>query len=64
MLMKLKEWCKTRFPEGQAPDLRTIRREIDLGTLPGKRIGRTYYVDADRELDSSGDSTLDDLMSH
>lgn len=64
MLMKLSEWRRTRFPEGQAPDVRVCRREIDLGTLPGKRIGRSYYVDVDQERLSSGDDLLDDLMNH
>ncbi|KFA98755.1 hypothetical protein [Vibrio sp. ER1A] len=64
MLVKLSEWLKVRFPDGQAPDPRTCRREIDLGTLPGKRIGRTYYVDMEKEKSSSGDAMLDDLLSH
>ncbi|CAM2804861.1 MULTISPECIES: hypothetical protein [Vibrio] len=64
MLVKLSTWRKTRFSEGCAPDVRICRREIDLGTLPGKRIGRTYYVDIDREKQSFGDPLLDDLMTH
>ncbi|EOX3323577.1 hypothetical protein ACPFT0_001153 [Vibrio cholerae] len=53
-----------RFPNGSAPDVRICRREIDLGTLPGKRIGRSYYVDLEKEKNSSGDPFLDDLLSH
>lgn len=64
MLVKLNAWRRTRFPEGQAPDIRVCRREIDLGTLPGKRIGRTYYVDLDREKNATGDDLLDDLLNH
>ncbi|SIO94689.1 hypothetical protein VSP9026_02418 [Vibrio spartinae] len=64
MLIKLSKWRETRFSEGQAPDVRTCRREIDLGTLPGKRIGRTYYVDVEREKQATGDSMLDDLLQH
>ncbi len=64
MLVKLNEWRKMRFPDGQAPSVSVCRREIDLGTLPGKRIGRCYYVDLDREKDATGDEFLDDLLSH
>ena len=64
MLVKLSQWRKDRFPKGGAPDVRICRREIDLGTLPGKRIGRTYYVDIDKEKQATGDPMLDDLMQH
>jgi len=64
MLVKLSTWRKNRFPDGDAPDVRTCRKEIDLGTLPGKRIGRSYYVDLDKEKKSSGDPLLDELLSH
>ncbi|MDW6004702.1 hypothetical protein [Vibrio mangrovi] len=64
MLMKLSKWREARFPEGQAPDVRTCRREIDLGTLPGKRIGRTYYVDVEKEKQVTGDILLDELLQH
>ncbi|HDL9506903.1 TPA: hypothetical protein PX779_000454 [Vibrio cholerae] len=64
MLVKLSTWRKMRFPEGSAPDVRICRREIDLGTLPGKRIGRSYYVDLEKEKNSSGDPLLDELLSH
>lgn len=55
MLVKLSSWKKLRFLEGEAPDARILRREIDSGVLLGKRIGRTYYVDLDKEALSSGD---------
>ncbi|HAS63297.1 MAG TPA: hypothetical protein DCS35_12485 [Vibrio sp.] len=64
MLIKLSLWREIRFPKGGAPDVRICRREIDLGTLPGKRIGRTYYVDIDKEKQATGDPMLDDLMQH
>ncbi|MEI8634687.1 hypothetical protein P4S72_26980 [Vibrio sp. PP-XX7] len=64
MLMKLSEWRKARFPKGQAPDVRTCRREIDIGTLPGKRIGRCYYVDLAKEQQATGDAVMDDLLRH
>ncbi len=64
MLVKLSLWRKIRFPVGGAPDVRICRREIDLGTLPGKKIGRSYYVDLDKEKSSSGDPFLDELLSH
>lgn len=64
MLVKLNIWRQIRFPNGGAPDVRICRREIDLGTLPGKRIGRSYYVDLKKEKNSSGDPLLDELLSH
>lgn len=64
MLVKLSHWLKTRFEKGSAPDPRICRREIDLGTLPGKRIGKTYYVDVEKEIQATGDAKLDDLLTH
>ncbi len=64
MLIKLNRWLATRFEDGSAPDPRVCRREIDLGTLPGKRIGNTYYVDTEKEQRASGDRKLDELLTH
>ncbi len=64
MLVKLNTWRQVRFPYGGAPDPRVCRRQIDLGLLPGKRIGRIYYVEMDSEQYSTGDLQLDELMTH
>jgi len=49
--MKLIKATKFRtkfFERGSEPDIKTLKRYIDDGELPGQRIGTIYYVDLDR----------------
>jgi len=41
--MLAREYRDTFFAEPK-PSMRTVRRWIDAGDLPGRRIGRRYYV--------------------
>lgn len=49
-LMSLAQYREMAFEEGSRPDIRTLRRWLELGKLPiyGKRIGKKYYVDPAR----------------
>lgn len=40
------EFAARYFEEGSAPDARTIRTWIEQGIVPGRVIGKLYYVDA------------------
>lgn len=59
-LMKPAEFQKKYFEEGSAPDLKTIRSDIDKCDLPGKVIGNRYYVDAEA---FEKESTTHDLVT-
>lgn len=49
-LMKITDYREQRFALGSAPDLRTLKRLIDDGELAGKRLGKIYYVEVDKQL--------------
>lgn len=42
--MKLADYQRSAYAPDSAPTLRTLRRRIDSGILPGKREGTHYYV--------------------
>ncbi len=44
-LVSPQEFLKKEFSKESAPSEHTIRRWIDQGILPGKQIGKLYYVD-------------------
>lgn len=46
--IKLSVYREKAYPQGGAPDARTLRRRIDNGDLPGKREGKRYYVLVDK----------------
>tara|TARA_B100001079_G_scaffold190327_1_gene164182 strand:+ start:11373 stop:11576 length:204 start_codon:yes stop_codon:yes gene_type:complete len=46
-LMSIQQFRKTSdvFEPGSMPSENTLRAWIDDGEIPGKRIGRKYYID-------------------
>ena len=63
-LVKISTWRKERFAEGEAPTRGTIIKAIEEGELPGKRIGRDYWIDVDEEQNQSGNDYFDKIMEH
>jgi hypothetical protein len=49
-LISITDYRQQRFIDGSAPDIRTIKKLIDLGELLGKQIGKKYYVLVDKDL--------------
>lgn len=60
-------YLRTAYPEGEAPDPRTIRRAIDRQELAGKRSGtgkRAHYyvlVDADTGVEAKQPPTQEEI---
>ena len=48
MLMLASQFAEQHFADGSRPSASTLRRWIDEGVLPGRRIGNNYYVDIHR----------------
>lgn len=44
-LVRIKTFREICFGDGDAPDPRTVRRGIENGDIPGRRVGGEYYVD-------------------
>jgi len=47
-LIKATKFRETYFCSGSAPTIKTLKKNIDDGSLPGKVIGTIYYVDLDK----------------
>jgi hypothetical protein len=62
-LMKVSEFRSEYFEEGSRPMPKTIRSWIDAGTLPGQRIGGTYYVDLSRWEGKTGNPLVDKVLA-
>lgn len=44
-LMRATQFTELMFCEGSRPSLTSVRKWIEEGALPGRRIGRQYFVD-------------------
>lgn len=62
-LMKISEWATAYFEAGSRPTLKTVRKWIDEGSLPGERIGSAYYVDLNRWRQGSSNPLVDKVLS-
>jgi len=60
-LIKLDQFRKEYFAPGSQPDIRTLKKYINEGALPGKKIGKLYYVDTD-SLEFTGDDLVDRVL--
>jgi len=60
-LIKLDQFRKDYFAEGSRPALKTIRRQIKSGEIPGKKIGKVYYVDMDK-FNLTGNPLVDSVL--
>ena len=61
-LMNIDEYAETYYTEQSRPSRRTIIRLINEGTLPGKKLGRNYYIDVDALEAMSGMSLVDGVL--
>jgi hypothetical protein len=63
MLVSPREWIKLRFLNAAGkPDPSSVRRWIDAGEIPGKKIGGRYYVDIQAEISSTGNDLADRVL--
>lgn len=47
-LMKATRFREEYFAKGSEPSMNTLKKLIDDGDLPGRKIGTIHYVDLDR----------------
>lgn len=59
-LMPLAEWSRERF---QRPPARgTLMKMIDLGEIPAKKMGGRWYIEVEKELKSTNDPLVDNVL--
>lgn len=64
MLVTPREWIDRRFGSAkQRPAPSSVRRWIEDGELPGKKIGGRYFVDIDAEQGNTGNELADRVLS-
>ena len=47
-LIKATQFRVRCFEKGSEPNIKTLKRWIDDGEIPGRVMGSTYYVDLDK----------------
>jgi len=62
-LVSPREWIAMRFTRAQKkPHPSSVRRWVESGDLPGKKIGGRWYVDIDAEAISTGNELADKVL--
>lgn len=61
-LISISEYRDLRFTGSRRPAASTLRRWIEGGELPGRRIGGCYFVDLDAEQKRTGHSLADAVL--
>lgn len=59
--VKLSVFMDTQFAKGHAPSRKTLKSLIEKAELPGKKIGRDYYIDL-QKFNLTGDSLVDSVL--
>lgn len=59
-LMPIKEWRKIRFTH--PPSISTIKRWCEQAHVPAKKLGGTWYIQCDQELNQTGDESVDSIL--
>lgn len=59
-LMPLKQWCKERFTT--PPAYSTALRMVHSGEVPAKKLGGSWYVMAEEEVNSTGSDRVDAIL--
>jgi hypothetical protein len=60
--MSIDEYRETCYTKASQPTKRTIIRLIKEGVIPGRKLGRGYYVDMDINNKLTGNSLVDRVL--
>jgi hypothetical protein len=58
----VEEYIALRYTKIAPPSKRTIIRMINIGDVPGKKVGRRYYIDIDAEIQKTGNLLVDRVL--
>lgn len=61
-LMTVKSFLDKEF-KGEKPTTKWVREQIDAGQIPGRRIGKLYFVDYDKFKASTGSALADKVLN-
>lgn len=60
--MDIEEYLHTYFGEKSRPSKRIIMGLIKEGQIPGRKLGRHYYVDTEADARSTGNRLVDAVL--
>lgn len=64
MLVSPVEWIERRFRDAKRkPHPSSVRRWIESGELPGKKIGGRWFVDLAAEKNETGNELVDKVLA-
>jgi hypothetical protein len=58
----VEEYIALRYTKMAPPSKRTIIRMINDGDVPGKKVGRCYYVDVDADILKSNNPLVNRVL--
>ena len=58
----VEEYIALRYTKMAPPSKRTIIRMINDGDVPGKKVGRRYYVDMNAEIHRTGNPLVNRVL--
>jgi len=61
-LMTVKAWREKYFAEGSTPAELTVRRWLQNGDIPGRKIGGNWYIDENAWL-ANGDELVKHVLA-
>lgn len=62
-LMTLRQYRAVRFARGSEPSMGTLKRWVNAGTLPAKKLGGVWYVEVKQEAANTGDPLVDRVLA-
>ncbi|MCX4025086.1 hypothetical protein H0A36_27395 [Endozoicomonas sp. SM1973] len=63
-LVKLSTYQKAKYPFGDGPSMKTLRKQCMEGLLPGARKeGRLWYIDLDVNTAASSDPLVEQVLN-
>lgn len=60
--MSIEEYIEQRYTPRSRPTKKTIIRLIKQGELPGKKLGKFYYININAEACKSGNPLVDRVL--
>lgn len=62
--MSVDEYRETFYTENSQPSKRTLIKFVKEGILPGKQLGRSYYIDVETASKLTGNALVDQVLMH
>lgn len=60
--MSVEEYLQTYFSENSRPTRRIITTLVKEGEIPGRKFGKSYYIDVEADARGTGNRLVDKVL--